>query len=250
MLPSPAMRTASSAAGGPAPIKTASAGARKSGQGIEGLQPQQQQQETRSARKTSGPRVYRDEEHAVISIVEKSEDENTFSLRSLNSSINMHINRDMAVKSSSAMSPVIPQSATAARPPPSTATTTTSADESSSLPPLVQSRRGGKDNMQIYNIPPGVNKPGLGGKGKGKGFPAGPIGGRGKDLSSSRKRQAPSTSSISDSIEEEEQRRRLQARRREETEETTTEDQFSSLNVRSRSPRGVSWPAYASSVSI
>lgn len=215
------------------PVKSASAGARKSGVSASaGYQQQQQQggqqtQETRIARKSSGGRIYRDEEHVVHSIVEKSEDENTSPAYS---------SRSMAVKSSSTMSPsmstaMVNSSNNNARqlhanPAPST-TTTTSTDES--LPPLVQSRRGGKDN--IANIPPGANRPGLG-KGKGKGYPAAPGAKGGKLLPYKRKADAATTAS-SDSRDDEE----TAARRREETD--TEEDQSSSINVRSRSPRGV-----------
>jgi hypothetical protein len=214
------------------PAKSASAGARKSGASASaGYQQQQQQagqqqtqqQETKLARKSSGGRMYRDEEHVVHAIAQQSEDENTSPAQS---------SRSMAVKSSSTASPSLANSsgnnARQLQHANTASSVTTSTD--ASLPPLVQSRRGGKDN--IANIPPGANRPGLG-KGKGKGYPAAPGGKSGKLVSYKRKADAAITAS-SDSIEDDE----TAARRREETD--TEEDQSSSLNVRSRSPRGVS----------
>lgn len=218
MLQSPARRPASAGLG-----KGASAGARKSGAAAAGVVPQlQESQQTRSARKTSGARVYRDEELAdidrereTIELADKSEDETASPVHS-----NVDSSRNMAVKSSSSASGSLQsqhlQQQQRTIPPASI----TSTDESSVLLPLVQSRRGGKDNMPY--IPPGANRPGLGkGKGKGKAYEV-------VQKNNSLKRDAQTASS--DSLEEE-------RTRREETE--TEEDHSSSLNVRSRSPRGV-----------
>jgi hypothetical protein len=181
--------------------------------------------ETRTARKTGSQRLSNVQDGAY-----KSEDENTSPARST------------AVKSSSGTTPSLtglpssPSSSSSkvaiavpgmgkgklAAPSIANTNTTTSTDESGPLP-LVQSRRGGKDNI-AYHIPPGANRPGLG---KGKGGKAHP-----QFTSSGKRKAAPS-----DSIEEEEEE--------EQRDDDDTED---SLNVRSRSPRGVSRSTTISSV--
>lgn len=211
-----------------APAKSASAGARKSGQPASLAAAAGvlfQQQESRTARKTSGPRIYRDEEHPQSAYtVDKDADENTSPARSI------------AVKSSSATSPSIASIPAADTSSSSnntkpfthgaavkTANTSASDESSSILAPLVQSRRGDKDN--IASIPPGAHRPGFGkGKGRGKDY-APPAAGKGGKLLPFKRKAEENTSS--DSLD-----------RREGTDETE-EDQSSSINVRSRSPRGV-----------